>query len=173
MEGEIDWLHLVSSSPERTEHLGRVLGEGLVPGSVVSLRGDLGSGKTTFVRGLALGLDVVEPVTSPTFTLMHEYAGRLPCYHFDAWMSGREALFLEGGGAEYLGGDGVAIVEWSDRVESWLPRPRLEVRLGHRSPEERSLALGLLGRGESGDREGTRLEAALARALEAVRAELD
>ena len=134
-----------SESPEATEALGEALGHHLGPGCVVALAGELGAGKTVLVRGLARGLGVEEAITSPTFTLMHEFEGRCPLYHFDAWMAGREALFLDGGGAEYLGGDGVAVVEWADRVAEWLPLPHLEVRLEHRAPEVRRLTLRLVG----------------------------
>lgn len=133
-----------SRSPEQTEALGRRLGERLQAGDVVALSGELGSGKTTFVRGVARGLGIAEEPRSPTFVLMQEYEGRLPLYHFDAWMSGREALFLQGGGAEYLGGDGVALVEWAERVEAFLPRPHLWIELRHRSATERELSARLV-----------------------------
>jgi len=136
-----------SHSVEATEALGEALGRGLDAGAVVALVGELGAGKTALARGLARGLDVAEGATSPTFTLMHEHAGRVPLYHFDAWMAGREATFLEGGGSDYLGGDGVAVVEWAERVEAWLPLPRLELRLAHLGPEERLLELRVIGTG--------------------------
>jgi len=105
----------------------------------------LGAGKTTFMRGLAVGLGVEEPVSSPTYTLMHQYEGRLTLYHFDAWMEGRERAFLEGGGAEELTGEGVSAVEWAEKVAEYLPHPRLAVRLTHRSPQERGLELRVVG----------------------------
>jgi len=138
-------LELTSRSPAETEALGERLGRALGPGAVVALFGDLGSGKTCLVRGLARGLGVAGPVSSPTYVLMQEYAGRLPLYHFDAWMQGREATFLEGGGAEWLHAGGVAVVEWADRVLEWLPEPRLELRLVHRGPEERRVAVRAVG----------------------------
>jgi tRNA threonylcarbamoyladenosine biosynthesis protein TsaE len=150
-----------SRSPEATEELGRRIGEQLGPGCVVGLKGELGAGKTVLVRGIARGLEVEDRVTSPSFTLMHEFEGRVPLYHFDAWMSGREELFLEGGGAEYLGGEGVAVVEWADRVERWMPPLRLELLLQHRSPTERRLTLRLRGGGERRGRVEGQLQAAL------------
>src|SRR6185436_5565254 len=112
-------------------------GSALVPGALVALIGELGSGKTTLVRGLARGLEVREAVVSPTFTRMRVLPGRLALYHFDAWRDGAPELFEEG--AEFLAGDGVAVVEWADRVAPHLPRPRLELCLAHAGPEARTL----------------------------------
>lgn len=142
----------VSHSPEATQELARRLGLGLERGTVLALDGELGTGKTTFMRGLAEGLEVEEPVSSPTYTLMHEYEGRLTLYHFDAWMEGRERAFLEGGGAEELVGDGVSAVEWAERVAEYLPLPRFSIQLSHRMPEERGLRLSVVG--ESATLEG-------------------
>ena len=134
-----------SLSAEATERLGESLGEALGGGAVLALDGELGAGKTAFIRGLARGLGVGDQISSPTFTLMIEYQGRLPFFHFDAWMAGREALFLEGGGADYLGSEGVCAIEWAARVGSYLPAMRLSLRFGHRTPEERMIECELLG----------------------------
>lgn len=137
----------ITRSAEETERLAEALARGLGPGTVVALEGELGSGKTCFVRGLARGLESTDPVASPTYTLMHEYRGRLPLYHFDAWMQGREEAFLAGGGAEWLEADGVAAVEWADRVEAHLPPERLAVRLAHRRDGGRTVRIEVLGPG--------------------------
>ena len=120
---------LLSRSAEATEGGGGALGRLLLPDSVVALDGDLGAGKTTFVRGLARGLGLEEGVSSPTYVLMQAHeGGRLPLYHFDAWMEGREkALFLDGGD-HWLRAGGVAVVEWAERVEPWLPSEGLLLR---------------------------------------------
>ena len=141
MERELVW-RACSRAPETTEALGENLGQALVAGALVALVGELGSGKTTLVRGLARGLGVREPVHSPTFTRMRALTGRLALHHFDAWRGGAEALFEEG--AELLSGTGVAVVEWADRVQAHLPRPRIELALRHRSPSERELEAWLL-----------------------------
>jgi tRNA threonylcarbamoyladenosine biosynthesis protein TsaE len=124
--------------PEATEALGEALGRLAAAGDVVALHGDLGAGKTTFVRGLARGLGAPDEVASPTYTLMDTLeGGRLPLFHFDAWMEGREkALFLDGGD-EWLRAGGIAVIEWAARVAEWLPVPRWEVTLEHQSLEER------------------------------------
>lgn len=134
-----------STSSEATERFAAALGERLEAGTVLALEGDLGAGKTTFLRGVATGLGVEEPVSSPTYTLMHEYVGRLTLYHFDAWMEGREKAFLESGGAQDLAGDGVSAIEWAERVGEYLPEPRLVVRLTHQTPESRGIELSIQG----------------------------
>ena len=136
-----------SDSAEATEALAAALGRACEGGERFALDGDLGAGKTTFVRGLARGLDVEGPVSSPTFTLMQEYEGRLPLLHFDAWMEGRERSFLADGGAEALAGGAVSAVEWSARVEDQLPEPYFRVRLGHLDLEARALELSVVGGG--------------------------
>ena len=95
-----------SRSARTTEALGEALGRALFPGALVALVGELGAGKTTLVRGLARGLGIVQPVSSPTFTRMRLLYGRLALHHFDAWRSGSAALFAEG--TELLAGEGVA-----------------------------------------------------------------
>ncbi|MBI5431934.1 MAG: tRNA (adenosine(37)-N6)-threonylcarbamoyltransferase complex ATPase subunit type 1 TsaE [Planctomycetes bacterium] len=135
----------VTRDPQATERLAEHLARGLEPGTVLALDGELGAGKTCFVRGLARGLDSVDPVASPTYTLMHEYRGRLPLYHFDAWMQGREEAFLAGGGAEWLEAGGVAAVEWAERVAEHLPRERLHVELAHRRDGGRTVRISVLG----------------------------
>ena len=137
---------LLSSSVDATEALGAELGRRAGANLVVALDGDLGAGKTAFVRGLArgLGADPAE-VASPTYTLMHALEGRLALYHFDAWMQGREQTFLEDGGAEWFSAGGVAAIEWAERVAEHLPEARVHVRLGHWSPSERTIEMGARG----------------------------
>lgn len=152
-------LTLALVGPEATEALGEALGRAAVAGDVIALHGELGAGKTTLTRGLAVGLGVPDDVASPTYILMDAHTGgRLPLYHFDAWMEGREkALFLDGGD-EGLRSEGVAVVEWAGRVAAWLPAPRLEVELRHVCLAERLAVLRVVeGEGTAG---GTRPGAA-------------
>jgi tRNA threonylcarbamoyladenosine biosynthesis protein TsaE len=152
-----------SRSEEATRALGAALGALVEAGDVLALDGDLGAGKTAFVRGLAHGLGIAGPVQSPTYTLVQSYAdGRLALQHLDAYMDGRERAFLVDGGAEWLSDAGVVAVEWAERVAALLPPVRLAVRLAHRSPEVRAIELAVLG-------EGPRAEH-LARVLAALRA---
>ena len=119
---------LLSLGEDATEAVGAALGADCRPGTVIALTGDLGAGKTCLVRGLARGLGIHEGVASPTYTLMQAHeGGRLPLYHFDAWMEGREKAWLAEGGGAWLRDEGVAVIEWAGRVRDWLPEPRLEV----------------------------------------------
>ncbi len=138
----------ISCDEHATEALGEAIGRAAMPGLVVALDGDLGAGKTCFVRGLARGLGVEGEVSSPTYALMATYAGRLDLHHFDAWMEGRERAFLSDGGAEELDGSGVAAIEWADKVAGSLPDDRLSLRFQHVSPTERRIHATALGRGE-------------------------
>lgn len=118
-----------SHSPADTEAAGRRLAQSLRPGDVVALTGGLGMGKTQFIRGLARGLGYDGPVTSPTFTLVHEYAGRVPVYHFDMYrITGWDDLESVGF-FDYLSAGGVCAVEWSENVWEALPEDAWVVRI--------------------------------------------
>ena len=106
-----------SSSVEETEALGRALAQRLAPGAVVAFTGDLGAGKTAFVRGMAQGLGIPQRVTSPTFTIVNEYeGGRLPLFHFDMYRLGSADELFHIGWEDYLARGGVCAVEWSENV---------------------------------------------------------
>lgn len=138
---------VITSSPEQTWRIGETLGARLGRGDTVCLYGDLGSGKTSFSYGIALGLEVKEQyITSPTFTFVNEYQGRVPLYHIDLYrLKGAEEL-ENIGFEEYIGSDGVAVIEWAERAEDELPEERLSVYL--RYVNENSRELGFLGEGE-------------------------
>ena len=120
----------VTNSPEETEALGADLAGRLEPGTVIAFTGDLGAGKTAFVRGLARGLGVRERVTSPTFTIVNEYeGGRLPLFHFDMYrLASSEALF-DIGWEDYLARGGVCAVEWSENIADALEGDLVRVDL--------------------------------------------
>lgn len=119
--------------------IGLLLGKLLQPGDIICLYGRLGAGKTAFAQGVARGLGVEDPVTSPTFILINEYEGRLPFYHFDAYRLEGADDFAGLGYEEYFYGDGVALVEWADRVSDALPPERLDVELEPDGEEQRLL----------------------------------
>lgn len=123
-------VELFTDSAEQTMALGRRLGAEARAGQVIGLSGDLGAGKTTFTRGFLEGAggDPAD-VTSPTFTLMHAYRARVPVYHLDLYRLETAASARDAGIEEYLGGDGVALVEWFENAIELLPDDRIEVRL--------------------------------------------
>ena len=116
-----------SSSPETTRNVASALCDKLIAGDVVLLQGDLGAGKTEFVKGLATGLGVDEPVTSPTFALLNVYHGRIPLYHFDLYRLNRLEEMDGIGFDEFIGGDGLAVIEWPDRFAAALPEEFVKV----------------------------------------------
>lgn len=123
-----------TTTPEETARVGKMLGKLLRAGDVVCLNGDLGAGKTRFAQGLAAGLEVNGPVTSPTFTIINEYQGRLPFYHMDFYRL-EDAMELEDLGCdEYFYGQGVTVIEWPGRVAAFLPAVRLDIYISG-SPE--------------------------------------
>lgn len=125
-------MEYLSRSEAETESIGEALGKRLCPGTVLAFRGDLGMGKTAFTRGLARGLGCTGRVTSPTFTIVNEYEGKIPLFHFDMYrLPDSDALF-DIGWEDYLGRGGVCAVEWSERVGDALPEDTVWVTIARR-----------------------------------------
>jgi tRNA threonylcarbamoyladenosine biosynthesis protein TsaE len=121
------------TSPAQTQDLGKRIGQRLQAGDVICLRGPLGAGKTTLTQGIAVGLGVQTWVNSPTFVFVTEHFGRVPLYHVDAYRlpeNDRDAA-RDIGLEELIGGDGVCVIEWAERVATLLPDERLDVQLEH------------------------------------------
>lgn len=117
-----------TNSPEETFHLGEQIGADASAGQVFTLKGDLGVGKTVFTQGLAKGLEIEEPVNSPTFTIVQVYdSGRLPFYHFDVYRIGDVEEMDEVGFEDYVMGEGVSLIEWADLIHEILPEKRTEI----------------------------------------------
>lgn len=117
-------------SAEETFTLGAEIGKNAKPGDVYTLTGDLGVGKTVFTQGVANGLGIIEPVNSPTFTIVQIYEeGRLPFYHFDVYRIGDIEEMEEIGYEDYVYGDGVTMIEWADLIRDILPEHRWEIRI--------------------------------------------
>jgi len=115
---------------EETLGFGKQLADQLRPGDVVALTGDLGAGKTALVKGIARGLGIAQDVTSPTFTLVHEYAGgRLPLFHVDLYRLDNVEQAVAIGIEDYLGGPGVTAIEWAEKIESLLPAHSTRIRI--------------------------------------------
>ena len=126
-----------TNSERETYELGLAMGREARPGEVYTLIGDLGVGKTVFTKGLAAGLGIKEPVSSPTFTILQEYEeGRLPFYHFDVYRIGDVEEMDEIGYEDYFYGDGVCLIEWADLIREILPEHYKEIRI------EKDLAKG-------------------------------
>ena len=117
-----------TNSPEETFTFARQLGEQARPGTVYTLTGDLGVGKTVFAQGLARGLEIEEAINSPTFTIVQVYdEGRLPFYHFDVYRIGDIEEMDEIGYEDYFYGDGVCLIEWAELIGELLPKTRMEL----------------------------------------------
>jgi len=135
-------LPATTASVEETHALGTELAKTLDAGAVIALYGDLGTGKTHLVKGIAEGLGISpSAVRSPTFTILHTYdEGRRPLYHFDAYRVQTADEFVELGFEEYVYGEGITCIEWADRVESLLPPHTIQLTLTHLAPNRRYIA---------------------------------
>ncbi len=116
-----------SFSAEETFALGKKLGEEAKPGMIYRMTGDLGVGKTVFTKGFAAGLGVTDTVNSPTFTIVQEYKGRLPFYHFDVYRIEEPEEMEEIGYEDYFFGDGVCMIEWAELIEELLPKEAVKI----------------------------------------------
>lgn len=117
-------------SPEDTFSFGKWIGENALAGQVYTLVGDLGVGKTVFTQGVAAGLEITEPVNSPTFTIIQEYeSGRMPFYHFDVYRIGDIEEMEEIGYDDYFYGNGICLIEWANLIEGILPEDRIQITI--------------------------------------------
>lgn len=136
-------LTLISTESEITVRIGEIIGQALRKGSVVALIGELGSGKTCITQGIARGLGVplAYYVTSPTFTLINEYPGRITLYHLDIYrLSGSEDLH-DMGYEEYFYGDGVIVIEWAEKIIDILPADSLYIYMKHIDENSREISI--------------------------------
>ena len=120
-------MEYISNNPEETFKIAAAFAAGLRIGDVVTLNGDLGAGKTAFTKGLAEGLGISDCISSPTFTIINCYEGRVPLYHFDVYRIEDIDEMYEIGYDEYVGGDGVAVIEWAEKIRDILPTPRYDI----------------------------------------------
>ena len=127
---------LLSHSAEETERFGETLAASLHPGSVVAYTGELGMGKTAFTRGLARRLGCRSRVTSPTFTIVNEYEGNIPLFHFDMYRLTSSDDLFDIGWEDYLARGGVCAVEWSERVTDALPPDTVFVNIARDTENE-------------------------------------
>ncbi len=115
-------IKIITKTPQELSYLGNRMAQLVQPGDLIALDGDLGAGKTLLTQGLAQGLEITEDISSPTFTIIHEYeSGRLPLYHMDVYRLKQPEEMYDLGYEEYFYGEGVTVVEWAQRIEALLP----------------------------------------------------
>lgn len=122
-------MEYISNSCSDTQRIAYDFAKQLNAGDVLCMYGDMGVGKTAFVQGLAEGLGISEPITSPTFTIVNEYYGRLPLYHFDVYRIADSDEMFEIGYEEYVYGEGVSVIEWPQLIDDILPEKRYNVTI--------------------------------------------
>ena len=132
----------ISNSPAETEAIGRQFAKDVDAGSVLALKGELGSGKTQFVKGLVAALGSGATITSPTFTIVHEYpGGRLPVYHFDFFRLEDRQSIARLGLDDYFFGDGISVIEWADRFPEFIPEQACWISFEIKSENTRAISL--------------------------------
>lgn len=130
----------ISNSAAETEAIGRRLAENVGAGSVLALQGELGSGKTLFTKGFVAGMGSNAVVSSPTFTIVHEYRdGRLPVYHFDLFRVENRQSLMRLGLDDYFFGDGVSVIEWADRFPEFIPEQARWILFDIKSENQRAV----------------------------------
>ncbi len=134
---------LQTRSAVETIRVGKDIGRRLLPGDVVALVGELGAGKTQLIKGLAAGVGIENSayISSPSFTLIHEYPGKVPFYHIDLYRLGREQEAGELGLEEYFQGTGITAIEWADKIPSFLPEEYLSISIAYFDRNIRSLEI--------------------------------
>lgn len=132
---------MISGDPTKTFHIGRILGETLTAGDIVALTGELGAGKTCFTQGIARGLGVPEvyQITSPTFTLVNEYPGRLNLIHLDVYRLSSSRDLQDLGYEEFFFGKGVTVIEWAEKIQDIIPEKSLSVTMAYLDQNQRSI----------------------------------
>ena len=130
----------ISNNPAETEAIGQRFAKDVNAGSVLALKGELGSGKTQLVKGLVAGLGSGAAVTSPTFTILHEYSsGRFPVYHFDFFRLEDRQSVARLGLDDYFFGDGVSVIEWADRFREFIPQRARWILFEIKSENQRAI----------------------------------
>ena len=134
-------LKMISGDPTKTFYIGRILGEALTAGDIVALTGELGAGKTCLTQGIARGLGVPEvyQITSPTFTLVNEYPGRLNLIHLDVYRLSSSRDLQDLGYEEFFFGKGVTVIEWAEKIRDIIPEKSLSVTMAYLDQNQRSI----------------------------------
>ena len=130
-------LTIITNSPEETKKIGKEVGKLARPGDLLAFYGELGAGKTCFIQGISQQLEVKDYVTSPSFTIINEYQGKIPIYHFDLFRLNSAEEILELGYEEYFYGEGLTVIEWAEKIEQLLPREHLKIDIKFKDRYER------------------------------------
>jgi tRNA threonylcarbamoyladenosine biosynthesis protein TsaE len=144
-------LEFKTTKPEETREIGKAMGCLLKGGDVVGLTGELGAGKTVFIKGLAEGLGVPDFVSSPTFIIMNEYNGRMPFFHVDLYRLENNREIEELALDEYFGRDGVVAIEWAEKLGDRMPQKSINVKIEHSGERERKIRIWENGLRRLGD----------------------
>jgi tRNA threonylcarbamoyladenosine biosynthesis protein TsaE len=132
-------LTIITKIPEETKNLGKEVGKLAKPGDLLAFYGELGVGKTCFIQGISQELEVKDYVTSPSFTIVNEYQGKIPIYHFDLFRLNTEEI-LELGYEEYFYGEGLTVIEWAEKIEQLLPKEHLKIDIKFKDLYERTIS---------------------------------
>lgn len=132
-------LTIITKSPEETKNLGKEVGKLAKTGDLLAFYGELGAGKTCFIQGISQELEVKDYVTSPSFTIVNEYQGKIPIYHFDLFRLNTEEI-LELGYEEYFYGEGLTVIEWAEKIEQLLPKEHLKIDIKFKDLYERTIS---------------------------------
>jgi tRNA threonylcarbamoyladenosine biosynthesis protein TsaE len=132
---------IISHSAQETINVGIQIGKLLKPGNIIALKGNLAAGKTTFTKGIAISLGITDEVTSPTYTLISEYEGYIPLYPMDRYRIDSIEEFELLGADEMLFGHGISIIEWSERIEEYLPENHIIIDIQRMEDETRNISI--------------------------------
>lgn len=133
-------LSIITKSSEETKNLGEELSKLTKPGDLLAFYGELGAGKTCFIQGISRGLKVKDYVTSPSFTIINEYQGKIPIYHFDLFRLNNAEEILGLGYEEYFYGEGLTVIEWAEKIEQLLPKEHLKIEIKFKDRYQRTIS---------------------------------
>ena len=133
-------LTIITKSPEETKNLGKEVGKLAKLGDLLAFYGELGAGKTCFIQGISQGLEVKDYVTSPSFTIINEYQGKIPIFHFDLFRLNNAEEILELSYKEYFYGEGLTVIEWAEKIERFLPKEHLKIAIKFKDRYQRTIS---------------------------------
>jgi len=133
-------LIIITKSSEEPKNIGKEVGKLAKPGDLLAFYGELGTGKTCFIQGISQELEVKDYVTSPSFTIINEYQGKIPIYHFDLFRLNNEEEILELGYQEYFYGEGLTLIEWAEKIEQLLPKEHIKIVIKFKDRDKRTIS---------------------------------